>query len=213
MSREHCATDRVVALRMKLEVQARGIGMIVLAAISFFLGGSIAFAGSAEMRVVDYPREVEGLSRFYVRLTVRNLGDHPLRACNTSEDNILPQDACVAVAYRKDKRPPSFRFSRVEVEPVIPTTVSISPGETIQRIVRIPTPDRRGTYRVYLYLITGGPEGLVWDEVPIQVEIRRRAPEATRRIWVAWTLLAIYGVSTGVMIYVARRRLSLGCED
>ncbi len=181
------------------------LGRTILAGVSATLIASTSFAASVEMRVVGYPTEVEGLSSFYVRVDIANHGTHPLRPCETSQDDASASETCVTVAYRKDKRPPRFAFSRVEVVPVLPTIVRVAPGETVERTVRIPTPDQGGAYLVYLYLITGEAKQLIWKEVPIRVHIKRRAPEATQRIWVVRALLALYGLGIGGTLYWAMR--------
>jgi hypothetical protein len=114
------------------------------------------------------------------------------------------------MAYRKDKRPPRLLFSRVEVVPVLSRSVFVPPGESIESSFPIPTPDRQGGYFVYLYLIVGESEKLVWKEVPIHVEIKSRASAATRRIWGVRTLLAMYVIGVMVVIYCFLRRHGSG---
>jgi hypothetical protein len=187
------------------------LALLTVAATLFI--SSPSTANDVEMTVIGYPREVEGLSSFYAKVSISNHGRRPLKACDPSETSGSSGEPCIAVAYRKDKRPPRLLFSRVEMAPVLPSYVPVLPGETIERAVRIPTPDRRGTYIVYLYLISGDPGKLVWNEAPLRVEIMGRAPEATRRIWVARMLFAWYGVGTVAILYGVLRTHAIrrGC--
>jgi hypothetical protein len=186
--------------------------MALTVAATFFVASPSA-ANDVEITVLGYPREVEGLSSFYVNVSVSNHGRHPLKACDPSQTSGSAGEPCVAVAYRKDKRPPRLLFSRVDMAPVIPSYVPVRPGETIERAVRIPTPERRGTYIVYLYLISGEPRNLIWSEIPLRVEITRRAPEATRRMWVARMLFLGFGLGTAAIVYgvLKTHAITRGC--
>ena len=166
---------------------------------SCLLSAGWAFAGEVELTMVSHEGEAEAAGRFYVRIRVANHGAVPVRPCDTSVDQIPETESCLAVAYRKDKRPPRLSFSRVEV--VRPIRESILPGEVVEANLPIPTSRSTGKYLVYVYLVTGEGGQLLWREFPLTLNIKRAASDVSRRILVTRGLLALYVLGTIGMIW------------
>ena len=159
-----------------------------------------------DLSVIAPPTEAPAASSFYVRVRIKNNGTESLRACDTAEGARAPEAPCFAVAYRRDKRPPRLAFSRVEVAPVLARSLFVPPGESMERLVRIPTASRGSEQSVFLYLVTGGAGGFDWREVALQIRLGPPPPEVRRAIWTVWTLLALYLTLTALGIWWAVRR-------
>ena len=177
--------------------------LVATLTLGLLLSAGWAFAGEVEVTMVSHEGEAEAAGHFYVRVRVTNHGTGPVRSCDTSIDLVPETESCFAVAYRKDKRPPRLSFSRVEV--IRPIRESILPGETVEATVPIPTSRSTGKYLVYVYLVTGEGGKLLWREFPLTLNIKRPAPDVTRRILVTRCLLALYVLGTVGMIWWACR--------
>jgi len=173
--------------------------LVLPLALVLLLPGGLAFAGEVEMTMISHEGEAAAAGVFYVRVRVANHGSVPVRPCDTSVDEVSEQEPCVAMAYRKDKRPPRLSFHRVEALQVIQRP--ILPGEIVETSVEIPTSRSRGKYLVYVYLVTGEGGKLLWQEFPLNLDIRGPAPDVTRRILVTRSLLALYVLGTVGMIW------------
>jgi hypothetical protein len=169
-----------------------------------------ALAGTTELSVIDPPSEAPAAASFYVRVKIENKGSEPLRACETADGAAPPEAPCFAVAYRRDKRPPSLTFSRVETAPVLARSLFVPPGEAMERLVRITTASRGSEQKFFLYLIAGGAGHLDWKEVPLQVKLGPPAATVTRTVWTARSLLALYLVLVVLGVWWAVRRPGLG---
>jgi hypothetical protein len=188
--------------------------LVATLTLGLLLSAGWAFAGEVEVTMVSYEREAKAAGSFYVRVRVANHGTVPVRPCDTSVDQVPETESCLAVAYRKDKRPPRLSFSRVEVVPRLdwnvrlapdylssPALESILPGEIVEASVPIPTSRSTGKYLVYVYLVTGEGGKFLWKEFPLTLNIKRPAPDVTRRILVTRGLLALYVLGTVGMIW------------
>jgi hypothetical protein len=173
---------------------------VVVALLSPPLSTGQSSAAAVELTVVDYPKQVRARSSFFVRIRITNHGKIVVRPCDTSPNNSIATEACVAVVYRKGKRPPQFSFSRVEVSPVLRPTAKIEPGGVFETAVELPTPDRKGEYVVYLYSVTGEAGPFVWNEFPLTVDVGDPPGDVARRLLVSRAFLAIYLVGTVAMI-------------
>jgi hypothetical protein len=194
-------------------VQRRSIGILVFTAIfGLVLWSGPTHAGDVEVTVLEYPKEVEARSIFYVRLRITNHGRVTARPCDTATDESKAVESCVAVVYRKGKRPPQFIFSRVEVSPVLRPTASIEPGRAFDTVVELPTPDRKGEYVIYLYSVTGQAGHFVWKEIPLTVNVGNPPQDVTRRLFVARTLLGIYILGTVAMIWLVYKRRGMAAK-
>ena len=158
-----------------------------------------AVAGEVEVTMVSHDVEAAAAGVFYVRIRVANQGAVPVRPCDTSVDEVSDREPCVAMVYRKNKRPPRLSFSRVEAVDVIHKP--IQPGEIVETSVEIPTPRSRGKYLVYVYLVTSEAGKLSWQEFPLNLDIRGPAPDVIRRTLVTRSLLALYVLGTVGMIW------------
>ena len=165
-----------------------------------------ALAVPPVLSMVSAPSEAPAAASFYVSVRIENLGTTDLHACDTAEGAPPPESPCFAVAYRRDKRPPRLAFSRVEVAPVLARSLFVPPGESMERLVRIPTASGGSEQSVFLYLVTGGAGRFDWQEVPIRVRLGPPPPEVRRAIWTAWSLLALYVVLLALGIRWALRR-------
>jgi hypothetical protein len=187
-----------------LTVRKRLLGvcgiLVVTALLSPPLSSGQSSAAAVEVTVVEYPKQVRARSSFFVRIRITNHGRVAVRPCDTSPNESIAIEACVAVVYRKGKRPPKLAFSAVEVSPVLRPTVSIEPGGVFLTAVELPTPDRKGEYVIYLYSVTGEAGRFVWDETPLTVDVGDPPADVARRLLVSRTFLALYLVGTVAMI-------------
>jgi hypothetical protein len=96
----------------------------------------------------------------------------------------------------------------VETTPVLAQGGFVPPGETMERLVRIPTASKGNEQSIFVYLITGAGGRFEWTEVPLRLRLGP-APTAVRRtVWLAWSLLALYLVLAGWLITRVTRRRS-----
>jgi hypothetical protein len=160
----------------------------------------LAVAGMRQLTVVAPPSEAPRASSVWLRIRIENSGAEALRPCNTAEDSPPPDTPCFAVAYRRDKRPPQLRFSRVETSPVLAQGGFVPPGETMERLVRIPTSSRGNDQTVFVYLVTGAGGRFEWTEVPLRIRLGPAPASVTRTVWLAWALLAFYLAITSWLI-------------
>jgi hypothetical protein len=194
-------------------VQRRSIWILVFTAIfGLVLWSGPSHAGDVEVTVLEYPKEVEARSIFYVRLRITNHGQITARPCDTSTDESKATESCVAVVYRKGKRPPQYIFSRVEVSPVLRPTASIEPGRVLDTVVELPTPDRKGEYNIYLYAVTGQSGQFVWKETPLTVNVGDPPPDVTRRLFLARALLGVYIFGTVAMVWLVYKRRGMATK-
>jgi len=185
-----------------LRVRRRDMGILVVAALfGPLLWSGLSLASNVEVIVTDYPKEVQSRSSFYVRIRINNHGNTPVRPCDTSAADSAPIESCVAMVYRKGKRPPQFTFSRVEVAPVLRPTASIRPGGVFEGVVEIPTPDRKGAYVVYLYAVVSEGGHLAWIETPLTVNVAAPPRDVARRLLTSRALLALYVVGTVAIVW------------
>ena len=174
------------------------VAMLTLVLV-LLLSRGWSLAGEIEVTVVSHEVEAAAAGVFYVRIRVANQGAVPVRSCDTSVDEVSDKEPCMAMVYRKGKRPPRFSFSRVEAVDVIHKP--IQPGQSVETNVEIPTPRTRGKYLVYVYLVTSEAGKLRWQEFPLNVDIRGPAPDVIRRTLVTRSLLALYVLGTVGMIW------------
>ena len=184
------------------------VAAVLLVAVSLATPSLVAPVSAAppELRLIDPPAVAPAAASFYVRVQIANRGTEPLHACDTSEIAPPPEAACFAVAYRRDKRPPRLAFSRVEVAPVLARSLFVPPGETMERLVRIPTASRGTEQSVYLYLVTGGGGRFEWKEVPLRLRLESPPAEVRRAIWSTRALLAVYLALLALGIWWSARR-------
>jgi hypothetical protein len=183
---------------------------IASAAASFLVAALLpvlAGAGAPQLTVVAPPTEAPRASSIWLRVRITNDGAEALRPCNTAEDAPPPDMPCFAIAYRRDKRPPQLRFSRVETAPVLAQGGFVPPGETMERLVRIPTASRGREQSIFVYLVTGASGRFEWTEVPLRLRLEPAPASVRRTVWLAWSLLAFYLALTGwLIVRVTRRR-------
>jgi hypothetical protein len=149
-----------------------------------------------QMTVVAPPTEAPRTSSLWLRVRIENGGAESLHPCNTAEGAPPPNAPCFAVAYRRDKRPPRLSFTRVEVAPILARSGFVPPGETMERLVRIPTSSRGSEETVFVYLVTGAGGRFEWTEVPLRVRLGPPPAAVQRNVWIAWALLAFYLAAT-----------------
>jgi hypothetical protein len=176
----------------------------IACAVASFLAAALlpvlARAAGPQLTVVASPTEAPRASSFWLRVRITNGGAEALRPCNTAEDAPPPDTPCFAVAYRRDKRPPQLRFSRVETAPVLAQGGFVPPGETMERLVRIPTASRGREQSIFVYLVTGAGGRFEWTEVPLRLRLGPVPTSVRRTVWLAWSLLGLYLVLTGWLI-------------
>jgi len=194
-----------------LRVAAAVLGLVGVSPAIPVLAAPAASA-PPELSVIDPPSEAPTAASFYVRVQIANRGTEPLHACDTSEGAPPPETACFAVAYRRDKRPPRLAFSRVEVAPVLARSLFVPPGETMERLVRIPTASRGTEQSVYLYLVTGGGGRFEWKEAPLQLRLGAPPAQVRRAIWSTRSLLAVYLALLALGIWWSVRRPPLAAS-
>jgi len=166
-----------------------------------------AMAERAQLTAVAPPTEAPRSSSLWLLIKIENGGTESLRPCNTTEGAPPPDAPCFAVAYRRDKRPPQLAFTRVEVAPILARSGFVPPGETMERLVRIPTSSRGSEQTVFVYLVTGAAGRFEWTEVPLRVRLGPAPAAVQRTVWIAWTLLAFYlAATTWLIARVTRQR-------
>ena len=184
---------------------------IASAVASFLLAAFLpvlARAAAPQLTVVAPPTEAPRASSFWLRVRITNDGTEALRPCNTAEGAPPPDTPCFAVAYRRDKRPPQLKFSRVETTPVLAQGGFVPPGETMERLVRIPTASKGKEQSIFVYLVTGAGGRFQWTEVPLRLRLGPAPTGVRRTVWLAWSLLAVYLALTGWLITRVTRRRS-----
>lgn len=183
---------------------------IAFAATSFLAAAILpvfASAAAPQLTVVAPPSEAPRAASFWLRVRITNDGTEALRPCNTAEDAPPPATPCFAVVYRRDKRPPQLKFSRVETTPVLAQGGFVPPGETMERLVRIPTASRGREQSIFVYLVTGGDGRFQWTEVPLRLRLGPAPPSIRRTVWLAWSLLAFYlALTAWLIVRVTRSR-------
>ena len=183
----------------------------VASAVASFLAAALlpvlARAAAPQLTVVAPPTEAPRASSFWLRVRITNEGTEALRPCNTAEDAPAPVTPCFAVAYRRDKRPPQLKFSRVETTPVLAQGGFVPPGETMERLVRIPTASKGREQSIFVYLVTGAGGRFEWTEVPLRLRLGPAPASVRRTVWLAWSLLAFYlALSAWLIVRVTRSR-------
>lgn len=143
---------------------------------------------------------------FHARLRITNRGSTVLGACDPRAESAPPSGDCIALAYRKGKRPPRLSFSKVEALPLPLRALPLQPAGGLEASVELPTPDRSGEYVVYLYLIVNRNGQSHWREFPVKVTVGRRPPEIARRIFAAQALIGLYVAATVGMLWCVRHR-------
>jgi hypothetical protein len=186
---------RPLALADRLRIASAAASFLAAALLPV-----LARAAEPQLTVVAPPTEAPRASSFWLRVRITNGGAEALRPCNTAEDAPAPDTPCFAVAYRRDKRPPQLRFSRVETAPVLAQGGFVPPGETMERLVRIPTASRGREQSIFVYLVTGAGGRFEWTEVPLRLRLGPAPTSVRLTVWLAWSLLGLYLVLTGWLI-------------
>jgi hypothetical protein len=181
---------------------------VVLLSATVFLSVTRApgWADDVELASLTYPGSVPARSSFSARLRIANHGLTALGACDPKVENAPFPGNCVALAYRKDKRPPRLSFSKVELLPLPGRALPLQPAGSIEASVELPTPDRKGDYVIYLYLIVNRNGQAHWREFPVNVTVGRRPADISRRIFTAQALIGLYVLATVGMLWCVRRR-------
>ena len=159
------------------------------------------------MTVVAPPTQAPRSSSIWLRVRIENGGTESLHPCDTADGAPPPNAPCFAVAYRRDKRPPRLTFTRVEVAPILARSGFVPPGETMERLVRIPTSSHGSEQTVFVYLVTGAAGRFEWTEFPLRVGLGPAPAAVQRTVWIARTLLVSYlAATTWLVARVMRRR-------
>ena len=145
-----------------------------------------------ELTVLQYPAEVPAFSSFYVRVKLVNAGSTPLRGCVVEMSRIASEDPCLTLGYRFWQTPRRLDVSSVDTVQVLSRRDALSPGQSVERTVRLVSPRRSGTGEVHLYAISRRADGLEWVHEPVPIVVGRAPFEVRRREMITLALVAVY---------------------
>src|SRR5215831_2469762 len=163
----------------------------------------------AQLTVVAHSDRVEAASVAYIALRITNTGDRPLRGCDRPQEDEVVSDRCVTLGWRFWKAPAAPRPQNMDVIRGLPPNVTLQPGQSMQRLLRVetPSPHARGPLNLYLFVRDGAHVASQYTAIPITVTsaLASRWP----RILGVWALCGTFLATIGVVVGCAVRRWAL----
>jgi hypothetical protein len=159
----------------------------------------------AQFTVVTYREQVESSSVAYITLRVMNTGDRPIRGCGQPQKDEVLLARCVALGWRFWKTPSPPRLTNMDVVHGLPPNVTLQPGQSMQRIVRVETPARhaRGSLNLYLFVRDGAD--VAWQHASAPISVTSAMASHWPRILPVWALCASFLATVAGCVWSALR--------
>ena len=150
--------------------------------------------------------EAPAHDNFSLRLRIANRGPVDLLECDHSVMEKPPTAPCVAVGFRRDRKPPRVSLSRLDRASLAASVIPLAPGATAETAVLIPTPGGSRDTAFYFYLVTAGHGTVSWTEQILSVKVGPPPPGLARNIRRTRLLLAAYVIGTAAMVMAVLMR-------
>jgi len=175
---------------------------------SLLVGEAPAEVGGVSIVIVSHDGEAPAHDNFSLRLRIANRGPVDLLECDHSVMEKPPTAPCVAVGFRRDRKPPRVSLSRLDRASLAAGVIPLAPGATAETAVLIPTPGGSRDTAFYFYLVTAGHGTVSWTEQILSVKVGPPPPGLARNIRRTRLLLAAYVIGTAAMVMgvLMRRR-------
>jgi len=175
---------------------------------SLLVGEAPAEVGGVSIVIVSHDGEALAHDNFSLRLRIANREPVDLLECDPTVIETPPTAPCVAVGFRRNRKPPRVSFSRLDRAWIGAGVIPLAPGATAETAVLIPTPGGSKDTPFYFYLVTAGHGTVSWTEQILNVKVGPLPPRLARNIRRTRLLLAAYVIGTAalIMVVVMRRR-------
>jgi hypothetical protein len=176
---------------------AARLSLAITVLLLFPLSTRAAEAPRIELTVLGYPKEVPAASSFYVRVKLANTGTVPVRGCVVELGRIVSKEPCLTLGYRFWRAPRRLGVPSVDTLQVLSRREVLSPGQTVERAVRLVSSRQIDQGAIHLYAISGRLDELAWVHATLPITVGAAPFEVRRREVVTQALFALYVLGIG----------------